>query len=155
MEGQRIRIHLVPSRRIAGVVAVLHLLAVAVVALAALPGWLAWLLWGALVAGLLVQIRAFRAVCRRAAWLIRTPDAWLLQHAGNPVPVAIESVTMMLGPVVVLRLRCARRRYAYLLTEDALGTLQWRRLRVALRIGSGAAQPGVRIVSSASGARSG
>lgn len=155
MECQRTLIHLTPSRRIAGVVVALHLLAVAVVAFAAVPDWIAWLLRGALVAGLFVQVRAFRAARRRDAWLVRTPDAWLLQHAGVSVAVEIDAATMMLGPVVVLRLRCARRRHAYLLTEDVLGTLQWRRLHVALRIGRGAVQPGVRMVSSASGARSG
>ncbi|MCG3171409.1 MAG: hypothetical protein CALGDGBN_03021 [Pseudomonadales bacterium] len=155
MECREIRIRLAPSRRITGAAGALHLLAVAAVSLAALPAPLAWALRALLLFGALRGWRDYRRERCRSTWLIRARDGYLLERDGVRQPAVLDGGSTLLGPVVVLRLHAGGRRHVFVLARDGLGVNDWRRLRVLLRMGGVAVQPGVRIVSSASGASSG
>lgn len=155
MECREIRIRLAPSRRVTVAVGTLHLLALAVVSLAMLPAPLAWTLRVLLLLGALHRWGDYRREQRRSTWLIRSRDGFLLERGGVREPAALDGGTTLLGPVVVLRLHVGGRRHVFVLARDALGANDWRRLRVLLRVGGVVTQPGVRTVSSASGANAG
>lgn len=155
MDGREIRIRLVSSRRVTGVLCALHLLAMSAVAASTLPAAVVWAVDLVLLCGLARHVWTHVHTNRYRTWLVHARDGWRLECAGVHHPVALDGGIAVLGPIVLLLLRAPRRRQVYVLTRDALGETDWRRLRVLLRFGMTTPHPGVRIVSSASGAGSG
>ncbi len=155
MDGREIRIRLVPSRRVTGVLCALHLLTISAVAASALPAAVVWAVDLVLLCSLARHAWTHAFVNRHRTWLIHARDGWRLERDGVCHPVALDGGSTVLGPIVLLLLRAPRRRQVHVLTRDALGATDWRRLRVLLRLGMATPHPGARIVSSASGAGSG
>ncbi|HMV71640.1 MAG TPA: hypothetical protein PKZ77_05175 [Pseudomonadales bacterium] len=155
MDGREIRIRLVPSRRVTCLLCALHLLAISAVAASALPAVVVWVADPVLLCGLAWHAWTHALANRHRTWLVHAGDGWRLESGGVHYPVALHGGSTLLGPIVLLLLRAARRRQVYVLTRDALGATDWRRLRVLLRFGTATPHPGARIVSSGSGAGSG
>jgi hypothetical protein len=148
---------LTPSRRLLGALCALHLLALAALAGTAL-GPAARLLAGALVAwSLLGQLRAHVALRRAGATALAYREGqWWLGCADGERVVRPCADSTVLPWLIVLRLRDGDRVRTLLVLADSLGSAQFRRLRVLLRLRAAAAtQPGASIVSSASEARPG
>ncbi len=156
MECPEIRISLQPSRSLAGVLCALYLLAIVSVVNSTLPAAATWTVVALLVLDLARNLWVHVLARRERSCLLRARDGdWWHERRDVCQPVVVDGASVLIGPVVVLVLRGPGRRRTHLLTRDTFTATDWRRLRVALRLGADKSQPGVRIVSSASGARSG
>lgn len=155
MECREIRISLRPSRRFACVLFALYLLAIVALGCSGLPARVVGPVVGVLLFDLLRQAWLRLWKTDRCSCVIRFGGDWLYERDGVLRAVAPDRATAMLGPLVVLILSSGRQRHVHVLTRDAFTVHEWRRLRVLLRYSGDPRQPGVRIVSSASGARSG